>query len=156
MLGAPPVNWPRLALVAALLILAVLLQKAQNDSLGWSFDLGLTLLISAALFLNLLDLVFLEVLALLLFMWKPSFSLELILVALLPLGAYWGKRILSWDSWTQNLVFIFLGLSLFYLAQGPGAFLGNWLIMLNNFVGCLVFGSILFFGFQSLYLSRLD
>jgi hypothetical protein len=156
MLGAPPVNWPRLALVALLLCLAILMQKAQVNSLGWAFDLGLTVLISSALFLYPLDLLFLELLALALLMWKPYLSWELVLLMLIPWGAFWGKKIFSADTWTQNLVFIGFGIAAFYILQSPAIFFDNWVLMLNNLVGCLLVGSILFFVFQNLYASSFD
>lgn len=156
MLGAPPVNWPRLVLVALLLVLAILLQKAQVDSFGWGFDWGLTILISAAIFLNPLDLVFLELIALALFMWKPFLSSEIFLLILIPWGAFWGKKIFSGDAWTQNLAFIISGVLLFYLLRLPKVFFENLPLMLNNLVGCAVAGSILYFVFENLYASRLD
>jgi len=156
MLGAPPVNWARLSLVAAILVLAIFFQKAQANSMGWSFDLGLTLLISSSLLLNFLDLIFLEIIATAMFMWKPAFSPELLVLLLLPLGAFWGRKILSISPWTQNLAFISIALIVFYVVQGPRALFENWPIMLNNLIGCLVFGSALFFFFENLYESRLD
>lgn len=156
MLGAPPVNWHRLLLVSMLLVLAILAQKAQVDSIGWGFDFPLAILISSALFLFPLDLLFLELVAVVFLMWKPSLSWEFLFFLLVPWGVLWGKRIFSADTWTQNLIFIAAGIVFFYFLQGPSVFLENWALMLNDIVGCLLLGSILFFVFQNLYASSFD
>jgi hypothetical protein len=78
------------------------------------------------------------------------------LLILIPWGAFWGKKIFSGDPWVQNISFIALGVSAFYLILGPGVFFKNLVLMLNNLVGCVVVGSILYFAFQNLYASRYD
>lgn len=156
MLGSPPVNWSRLIVVIAMLVIAVILERFQIAYFSWTFDFALALLIVAALFLSLADLFFLLLVAIAILASKPSFSLETILLIALPLAAYWGKKVFSLDPWIAATIFITSGVLLFYFILGPSSFFIHWALMLNTVFGSLVFGSISFFILENLYRAHLD
>ena len=126
------------------LILAIVLQLFLGEVLGVWTNIVLASLVTAAFFLNFLELLFLILLAVFVLNWQPAPSLEMALYAALPISTLLMHKFFPFKSWLGNLVAIFLALLIFYLAVGPRFLITSPVVFLWDLAIGLVLGSIFF------------
>jgi hypothetical protein len=79
-------DWKTLAAAALLTACAVLIQLSEGWRIEWAADVTLVALLSAAMFLSASETLFLSAAASAVMNWKPSASIELLLLITLPLA----------------------------------------------------------------------
>jgi len=131
-------------ILALLFLTLAFVMQFWFSSFGVSINLILATLITLAFLFDIWDVLFFILAAIFIVNWKPAFSLEIALVAALPLAAYFFNKHSTYEPWAANLASIFCGLLVLYLAVAPRFFLMDWKIFLIDLVSCLIFGSIVF------------
>jgi len=113
-------------------------------SFGVFINFILAALITFAFVFDIWDVLVFILAAIFIVNWQPAFSVEIFLVAALPLAAHLVSRYASFEPWAADSVSIFCGLLVLYLAVAPGLFIADWRMFLTDLVSCLIFGSIAF------------
>lgn len=155
MLGAPEVKWNKLIAIIISFAFVSFLQIIMQSRFGWSFDFALGFLITATFFLGFLELVFLLLISVVILSWQPGISVDLLLLFFLPLIFYGARYIFSWESWVANIVFNISGIIIFYASMGLKAFSDNWIFLVNDILGTVIFASLIFFVLEYAYRNDL-
>ncbi|RJQ29319.1 hypothetical protein C4571_01675 [Candidatus Parcubacteria bacterium] len=132
-------------------LVAALLQFRVETVFGASFDLLLAVLVAASLFLSFWEVCSLSLFVALMLNWQPAVSLEIGLIAVLPLVSFWIKKVLPWHAWVANLFLIFLSLVVFHAAIAPFFSFPNFLAFVGTSIVTLLFGAVAFQIFYSSY-----
>jgi hypothetical protein len=125
---------------ALLVLLAMLLTLKLKAILGWSPDLILPVLVVAAFLLDIYALAFLVLLGVWVLNWQTGLPLELLVLAAVPLAAWFGKRFLPPAPWLTLAAAIAAGELLLYAAAAPGAFFGHIVFILANAAFAVLLG----------------
>jgi len=97
----------------AVIFLACIVQLWLS-SIGIIANLILVSLVSLSFLFGFWELIFFILLALFIVNWQPAPSEEIILFALIPIGAYLLRKFSSWQAWVGNLIAICGGLVIVY------------------------------------------
>ncbi|MGC8776174.1 MAG: hypothetical protein ACP5QN_02600 [Minisyncoccia bacterium] len=108
------INFKKILIWVLILIFLVLLQIKLGLILNYKFNLTLLALIVFSFYVGYLELIFLSLLGIFLINWKPNFSLEIILLFLIPQLFYLTLKKIKWDNFFGLIFFIILGDILFY------------------------------------------
>lgn len=95
--------------------LALLFQLRAIDLWSWSPEFVLATLITLAFFVTFGQLVLLGCLAAWLLAWQPGLGQEVVSLVMLPLAAYFVRRLSPWQSWLSNLVLVAGSIPAFYI-----------------------------------------
>ena len=135
-----------LRFVAAVVILlfAALLQFWLAGT-GVAMNLIFATLIAFAFLFGLPEILFFILFSLFVLNWRPGFTPEFLLFALVPIGAYVLHRFAAWQAWAGALFTITGGVVLLYVALAPGMFLAHFGGFALDLLGCLFFGGAAFF-----------
>jgi hypothetical protein len=115
-----------------------------GEVFGVWVNIVLALLVTAAFFLNFLELLFLILLAVFVFNWQPAPSPEMAIYAILPILVYWLHRFLPVKPWLGNLSAIFLSIFILYVVVGADFLIAAPIVFLADAFGSMVFGAIFF------------
>jgi hypothetical protein len=126
------------------LILGIFLQLLVGETSGIWLNFTLAVLITAAFFLNFLELLVLILFAIFVLNWQPAFSLEVVFYVVLPFLALWLHKFFPFKPWLGNLAAIFLAILVFYLAVGPHFLIIMPAAFLWDVAGGLALGAIFF------------
>jgi hypothetical protein len=122
----------------AILLLALFIEFVLASA-GLHFTLALSALIAAAFVLDFLELLILDLIAVLILNWQPAASAALIAFAFVPLAAFAFRKFTYWHGWTGVLVATVAGFFIFYIAAAPGQFINDLpSFLLDLLVGLLV------------------
>ena len=131
--------------ILALLFLALaFVMQFWFASFGVYVNFILATLITLAFLFDIWDVSFFILAAIFIVNWQPAVSVEIVLIAVLPLAAFLLNRYSLSEPWAANLLCIFLGLLILYLVIAPGAFLASWKIFFIDLAASLIFGAIVF------------
>ncbi len=134
----------KLLVAVIFLILGIFLQLLVGGASGVWLNFSLAALVTAALFLNFLELLLLCLIAIFILNWQPAFSLEIALYIVLPFLVFALRKFFPVKAWTWGPVVIFLSFLIFYLAAGPRFLVAAPAIFLWDIIGGLAFGGIFF------------
>lgn len=127
-----------------ILVLALFLQIHLGDLSGIWINFSLATLITVAFFLDLFQLSFLILFAVLILNWQPAPSWELTVFSAVPLIVFMAKKLLPLQPWLNNIFMIFLGTILFYVFIDPRFVLQNFKVFLTDFAAVTLFGILVF------------
>jgi hypothetical protein len=132
-------------LIIALLIL-VLASGVQFwlASGGVLFNLIFTTLIVFAFFFDFWEMAVFVLFGVLVVNWQPAMSVEIFLFALLPLLAFAFRNVFRSQRWATIPIAIAVGLLVFYLIVAPRFLLGSPVAFLEDLIGDLIAGGLVF------------
>lgn len=132
----------RIKLFAGLIILFIALTlQFWFASAGWYVDLSYAALISFAFVFGFWELLLFIALAVFVVNWQPAASMEIILFAAFPIAVHLSRNVLHWQVWLENVLAIFVGFFLLYLAVSRVGF--NWQSFFIDVIAGSVFGTLL-------------
>jgi hypothetical protein len=111
----------RLAVFIALMLLGVAVQVRSVEWLGWHVDIVLPILVIAACWITLLEETLLVLIAVLLLNWRPGFSWEMVIFALVPLSISAFGPYIPWRRTVSILGGTLLGIIIMYAVSGGGS-----------------------------------
>ncbi len=133
----------RFMLALLLLALALVLQF-WLASFGIFLNLAVASLIAFAFLFDLWDLVVFILATIFVINWQPVFSIEIGLVAALPLAAYALKRYSTSQAWAAVPACVAIALVVLYGSIAPGLFLSAWKIFLTDLAACVIGSGVVF------------
>ncbi len=149
-------SWTVLKEFAGGIILVALAGFLQNTNLlnigGVKPNIALAVLVTLAFFISTASVfLVLVVLALIALWFEPVVTLELIIFALLALGAFFLSQRLPGKSFVNNLILIGLLTLVFYLIADYRFIVGDPLTVLGEMVYNIILGGVLFAFLTRLY-----
>ena|SRR5258708_821635 len=138
-------KYTRLAIVFSFLILALVLQFSSIIMFGSYVSFVLAALIVAAFFLNIFELLFLTLFAVLALKFTPGFSFEFIVFAFLPFVAFAVRRIFPYAMWLVNIAMIAISVIALYVMTNAHYLFTNPTIFALDVAGSTLFGAAIFF-----------
>lgn len=133
------------------LVIALWLQFSFLAYVRWSPDFVLTALVAFAFYFGFWELAALSTLSAFVLNWQPAFGLEIALIVLLPLAAFFVKRFLPWRNGINNLAAASAAILVFYGATNYSSLAGHALLFAAAAFGALCFGAFVFQIFNYFY-----
>lgn len=137
--------------IAAVVIfaLAIVLQLWFSPG-GMRGDFVLTTLIVLSFLFSFPELLVFVLLAVVVVNPFPWLSLDMTLLALIPLATHIVSRWFALDVWIGGAISIVLGILLFYLGVAPHSVLSAPGFFMLDIVVCVAFGELIFWGMENL------
>jgi hypothetical protein len=134
-----------------IILLAVLLELRSGWALNFSANFALATLIVLIFFMSFPELVALIVIAAWLINWQPMIGLEIGVFMFVPILFFAIRRFPPWQIWFSNIIFIVLGISLFYFIVDYSFFAGQWAMFLKDVAISLGWGAAIFAALSRYY-----
>ncbi len=134
----------RFFIVLLLVILGTFLQVMVGSASGIWINFALTALITAAFFINSIELVSLVLLSIFILDWQPLFSFEILVFGLLPCVVFFMHKFFPLKPWLMNFISICAGLLIFDLMFGARLFFTEPHVLLWDVALSLIFGGVAF------------
>lgn len=141
-------SFKKFFLAFGLAAVVLFLQIELSYFLSFRPNLILAFLIAASFFYNLGEILALALFSIFMLNWQPSLSFEILIILVFPVLAFYLRRVFPWQNWLNNLVLIFIGLVIFYLAVNPFVFSFDNLKFQGEIIASLISGSINFAVFR--------
>ena len=134
----------KLLIAFIFLIIGMFLQLLLGETGGIWINFTLAALVTAAFFLNFLELLILILISIFVLNWQPAFSLEIALYIILPLVVFVLHKFLPFKPWLGISAAIILSTLIFYLVIGPRFLVATPAVFLWDLVGGLTLGAAFF------------
>ena len=126
------------------LLLALLIQITVQDIFGVSFGLAWATLFAAAFFLDLGEMVVMELFTIFILSWQPAPSFETVVFALMPILALLTRKFMPLMPYLGSLFFIGVSPTLMYLIFSPGFFISRPGLFVLDLSASLLWGALSF------------
>ncbi|OGZ52819.1 MAG: hypothetical protein A3B25_01025 [Candidatus Ryanbacteria bacterium RIFCSPLOWO2_01_FULL_48_26] len=127
-----------------LVIIGTLLQLFIGDVKGAWFNFTLAALITLSFFCSFFEILFLTLFALLVLNWQPGISLELIIFGVMPIGAFFLRKLLPLEPLVGSILLSCAGIIVLYILFGIHIITNNPVLFLSDIVMSLAYSAVVF------------
>ena len=138
-----------------IVLLAGLLEFRLAGWLDFRANFLLATLIALAFFIGFTEFAALIIIAAWMLNWQPAVGWELAVFMFIPLLSFAIKRFPPWKIWLSNIIFVALGILLFYSAADYSFLAGHWTTLLKDLTASLIWSASVFAALSSLYQFKL-
>lgn len=147
-------NFKKIIILKLIIVLAVILQLKLGLVFNYKFNFLLGTLIALVYFTNYLELVFLDLVGIFLINWKPSLSLEIVLLFLIPQFFYLFFKKIKWNNILTLSFFLIFGNILFYILINYKFLVDYSFYFFYDFIANSLFSLLLFYCLNFLKYER--
>lgn len=139
-------------IVAFLVILLSLLIQTKLQPIGFLHaNFILPTLVAVSFFLGILEIATLSLFVVFYLNYQPFLGFPMIFLFFIPFLSFWGRKIFPAKMWLIGFLVSFLGILVLNVGGGFASFSQNSLEVGLEFLGSLVYGALVFWGFYRFF-----